>query len=142
VTRSVLLVVLLAAAACLAVSSILGAAAPAPGWTTRCTVVSVYDGDTVVVEIRKTMRVRLLDCWAPEIRGGAEQSKAAGLASREHLKGLAEEKDALLFVPTPSDNVGDATSLGRVLGQIWVEGDSVSLAEHQVRAGHATKERP
>jgi endonuclease YncB( thermonuclease family) len=135
------IVAFVAVAACVAVSSILGAAAPAPGWTTTCRIIDVYDGDTVTVEIRKTMRVRMLDCWAPEIRGGTAESKAAGIASRDHLKGLAEGKDAVLHVPQ-TDRIGEETSLSRILGHVWIDGDKQSLSERQVAAGHATKDRP
>ena len=41
---------------------------PPLGLTAQCKVLDVYDGDTVTVEVRTIARVRLLDCWAPEVR--------------------------------------------------------------------------
>ena len=41
---------------------------PEQNLTTSAVVEEVYDGDTVVVSIQKEIRVRMLDCWAPEVR--------------------------------------------------------------------------
>ena len=44
------------------------------GLTLPGNVLDVHDGDTVTVEVKRTLRIRLLDCWAPELRdaGGLE----------------------------------------------------------------------
>lgn len=107
---------------------------PAPGWTTSCRVVSVHDGDTLTVEVSRRLQVRLLDCWAPELRdeGGPE--------SGQHLRRLADGKKATLHIPAAKN--GEEWRLltfGRVLGHVWLEGDECSLSEHQVKAGKATK---
>jgi len=33
-----------------------------------CAIVEVYDGDTITVRLTLDLRVRMLDCWTPEIR--------------------------------------------------------------------------
>lgn len=120
-------------------------AAPAHGWSTPCRVVAVIDGDTIDVEVKRTIRIRLLDCWSPESRTTDAAEKKRGLAAKEHLRAMAEGCDATLFVPAgPDGDVKDLTTLGRVLGQVWlVRSDGTpeaeSLAEMQVKAGHATK---
>lgn len=106
---------------------------PPLGYTTRCRVVEVIDGDTLEVEIVKRVRVRLLDCWAPESRTRDKTEKEKGLAARNHLDYLAAGKDGVLFVPGHQENeVGDALTLSRVLGQVWIDGQRSSLAEQQV----------
>lgn len=49
--------------------------APSPSWTTRAKVLRVIDGDTVEVEIRRTVRVRMLGCWSPEKKGRLQATK-------------------------------------------------------------------
>lgn len=120
-------------------------AAPAHGWSTPCRIVSTIDGDTIDVEVKRTIRVRLLDAWAPESRTTNADEKKRGLASKEHLRAMAEGCDATLFVPAgPDGDVKDLTTLGRVLGQVWLvrsdgTSEAESLAEMQVKAGHATR---
>lgn len=120
---------------------------PEPSWTTKAVVTNIVDGDTVDVEIRRTIRVRLIDCWAPEThmdgrlpeaRQAAE--KKAGLKSKEDLKALALGKPVILQVPT-SEDLLKSTTMGRVLGRVWLEGDEESLSEKQVKAGNATREK-
>ena len=98
-----------------------------------CTIVEVYDGDTLTVEVSLKARVRLLDCWAPELRD------AGGKASRDNLK-QHEGKEAILQIPLEgADRLDDIFTFGRVLGYIYV--GEVSLSDKQVREGFATKEK-
>lgn len=113
---------------------------PPNGWTTDCKIVEVYDGDTVTVEIKRRVRVRLLGCWAPEIRTRDDQEKRQARASREHLKGLAEGMMAKLFVPAEdNEKAGDEWSLSRVLGHLWV--GSKHLATAQTESGNASSRK-
>lgn len=115
-------------------------AEPNPQVTLPCRVTEVYDGDTVTVEITLPIRVRLLDCWAPEIRTTDPVEKQAGFKSRDHLSKLAEGKTGTLMIPLAgADRFDDVITLGRVLGYIWVDGKDISA--EQRKAGHATKEK-
>lgn len=97
------------------------------------------------------MRVRLLDCWAPEINKAAQ--RMAGLAARDHLLNLLQAAapdrvDCPCRVIVPLDaarDVGDITTLGRLLAHVHLRrGDRVdpqSLSTHQTSTGHATTRR-
>lgn len=113
------------------------AAAPDKAITVECEIVRVLDGDTIEVAVRQRYRVRLLDCWAAETRG---DSKAAGLSAKQHLQSLLDSHGCrgVLSVPCGED-VGKAWSMGRVLGNVWINGQDKSLSEIQVESGHATK---
>jgi endonuclease YncB( thermonuclease family) len=124
---------------------------PEIGWSTPCTIVSVYDGDTITVEVRRRYRVRLIDCWAPELNKKAEraaglESKAA-LETRVDLGSISGESKGRLFVPLHErkDGVvypGDSTTLSRVAGWVWEEGSDESLNHYMVRTGYAQKVKP
>jgi endonuclease YncB( thermonuclease family) len=121
---------------------------PAPGWTTQARCLRVIDGDTIEVEVRRVIRVRMLDCWAPESRidrrvpeAAQTDEKAAGIASRENLRQLCEGKDVIVQIPSGED-VGKAITMGRWLGNVWVEGDGESLSEKQVAGGFAETTKP
>jgi len=125
--------------------------APSPAWTTHAKVVRVIDGDTLEVEISRKLRVRMLDCWAPESRRDPRVSesqrsaeKAKGQAAKEHLISLANGREVSVSVPMAADgDVAKAWSLGRVLGHVWLlERPGKSLSVQQVEAGHATKTKP
>ena len=124
--------------------------APDPAWTTIGTVTRCVDGDTLEVEIRRTIRVRLLDAWAPEAKidnrlPAARQAaeKAAGLASKENLRRLCEGQQVIVQIPTDADgDVSKVFTLGRVLGRVWLTADrSESLSEKQVKGKFATREK-
>lgn len=114
---------------------------PATGWTTAARITEVYDGDTVTVEVTRRFRVRLLDCWAPEIRTRDAAEKARGLQAAAFLTELAEGREAVLHVPLDGIDAAGAWSMGRILGHLWLPGDDRPLSEHMVRAGHATREK-
>lgn len=113
--------------------------APPIGWTVQVKIVQVYDGDTVVVEIRKRVRVRLLDCWAPEIRTKDKDEKKKGYESKGHLTNiLPDGSDAVLHIPGSVD-IGRSLTFGRFLGHIWADVEGEHVSAQQVAAGHATE---
>ena len=121
---------------------------PAPGWTTEAKCLRVIDGDTLEVEVRRVIRVRMLDCWAPESKRDSrisqadrETEKFAGQASKENLRQLCEGKDVIVQIPSNVD-VAKAITMGRWLGKVWLEGDGESLSEKQVRGGFAEVTKP
>lgn len=135
-SRSLLSCVLVVAALSLLMLCAVSAAIPEPGWSVRCRVVEVYDGDTVVVEWSHRARVRLLDCWAPEVRTSDIDEKQAGEEARDWLKDRAEGKAAVLWVPVDQVDMGKSTTLGRYLGRVYVDGKDIS--KQMVEAGYAT----
>lgn len=114
----------------------MGAAqAPPPQLSIPCTITEVYDGDTVTVSVTLPLRVRMLDCWAPEL------SDPGGAESRDHLKAAASGKAAILQIPlAKADRLDDVLTFGRVLGYLWV--DDINLSTLQVGKQHATRSRP
>jgi endonuclease YncB( thermonuclease family) len=101
-----------------------------------CEVVEVYDGDTMTVRVSVDLRVRLLDCWAPELKTKDQAEKVKGIASMEHLRRLAPSgSKAQLTIPLNGDRLDDVLTLGRVLGRVSVDGKD--LSEQQVKASHA-----
>lgn len=115
---------------------------PEPGIAVRVIIADVYDGDTVTVTWTQTARVRLLDCWAPEVRTTDAGEKLAGEAARDFLHDLAAGKSGVLHIPTAgARRIDDVLTMGRVLGNIWLDGDPLSLSEHMRDAGLATKEK-
>jgi len=113
---------------------------PPLGLTARATVERVLDGDTLDVVLQLPVRIRLLDCWAPEIHGA---EKPQGIASKEQLERMAPVGSHVrVQVPTgKADALGDVLTLGRVLGHVWRDGDDESLSELMVAAGLATTEK-
>lgn len=110
---------------------------PQPTLNLPCEVVEVYDGDTLTVRVSVDVRVRLLDCWAHEVRTKNAEAKALGLASRDHLRSIATPgTEGTLEVPLGGvTRLDDIFTMGRVLGKVWH--DDVELGEVQVATGHA-----
>ena len=95
------------------------------------------DGDTADIEVALRLRVRLLDCWAPE------KGQEGGQEATESLRMRAEGKDALVTIPLPTNGpVIDTRKMftfGRFLGRLRTEeGD---LGQIQVELNHATREK-
>lgn len=113
---------------------------PPIGLTTFAKLVRIKDGDTAVVEVTRTIDVRFLDCWAPEIHG---DEKPQGDEAKAYLASLISPGETVvLHVPGSDDGkLADLMTLGRVLGYLWRTGDTLSLSERMVRAGHATTEK-
>lgn len=109
-----------------------------------CEVVEVYDGDTMTLRVTTDIRVRLVDCWAPEIKTKDLAEKKRGEAARDHLKSLAKPgAKGLLSVSLGGVTRSDQLfTMGRLLGRVSIEGKDLSA--QQVQAGHATasKQKP
>ena len=124
---------------------------PPKGITTDVKVVRVIDGDTVDVAITRTVRVRLLDCWAPETRTKDPEEKAKGYESKKYLHDLLKQvfyndlaarkqKKVTLFIPADEQGeLKDNFTFSRVLGRLFINGEDVS--ERMVEAGKATKDK-
>ena len=124
---------------------------PPIGFTTKANVVKVIDGDTLDVEITRRIRVRLKDCWCPETRTRDLEEKERGLKAKRHLKDLlsldtgffswgSRNHEVVLFIPADKEgDIKDVFTFGRVIGNIFVDGED--LSDKMVRDGHATREK-
>ncbi len=104
----------------------------------RAKIISVYDGDTVRVDIDLGLKmwvhnekIRLARINAPELRG---DQKKAGLLSRDFLRGLVLEKEVIL--QTIKDRQG---KYGRYLAEIWLKQNDewVNVNDLLVKEGYA-----
>lgn len=107
------------------------------------------DGDTLDVVFEIRARVRVLECWAPELESKAYMKTAErlgvatpGVSSLEHLQRVAPlGAPCVVNVPIAEGNgLSDLFSFGRILGHVQVDGKD--LATEQVRGGHATRRKP
>lgn len=108
------------------------------GITFPAKITRVIDGDTLEVEVRRTIRIRLLNCDAYESRTRDMQEKIKGLKSKDYLSQLALGKDATVIIPIDEGGkFGDSMTFGRVLGRVEIdEGD---LSQLMIDSGHAEK---
>lgn len=100
---------------------------------------SVYDGDTMTVDIDLGMhnwvhgeKVRLLRINAQELKGATHE---AGLAARDYLRSLVEGKP--IVIETYKD---DKEKYGRYLAEVWVADESghyFNVNDRMVQAGQA-----
>lgn len=124
---------------------------PATGLTGGCAITEVYDGDTLTVEFTLRARVRLLDCWADEVRTTDEAAKARGLAARDHLGRLCGlewdgrrwtgRTPATLHAPFgDGGTLGNLFTLERLLARVWVARGELSALQRAAGHAAATKE--
>jgi len=100
----------------------------------------VIDGDTVEVIVQYPVKIRLRNCWAPELHG---DDKIAGQRAKEAVEMMAPSGTLLtVWIPTDeASSVGGVMTFDRVLGDVWIGEDEESLNEHLVAMGHATREK-
>lgn len=114
-----------------------GVAQPCPplGICSPARVITRVNRALVDVEVSRMVRVRLLDCWAPDPWGKCPCALRIGQQSKEHLADLCPRGTALvLHVPTSSESV---LTGGRVRGRLWREGERRDLSQRQRDAGQA-----
>ena len=103
-------------------------------------VIKVVDGDTIDADIDLGLsislekRVRLSGVDTPESRTTDLKEKALGLEVKEWLKHKLEgAKDILIKTQLP-----DSTEkYGRILGNLYINNESLSLNDQMVNAGYA-----
>jgi endonuclease YncB( thermonuclease family) len=114
---------------------------PPRGISTTAVVEEWYDGDTATVTLQLQCKVRMLDCWAPEVRGS---ERSLGLKSKEHIQKLVPEGSTVrLFIPT-TGRLQDSLTFGRALGSMWIEnadGTFTNVSDQMVKDGFATKDK-
>ena len=110
----------------------------------RCKVVHIVDGDTVDVDIdlgfgvwMKKQRIRMYGIDTPESRTRDLVEKKYGLAAKEFLTGMLNDK-AGITLKTHKDKEG---KFGRILGELWRTTDYAdqSINEHMVEQNHAVE---
>ena len=121
--------------------------APPEGLTTDCEIVNIVDGDTIDVRLSYVVRIRLLDCWAPETRTRDLVEKSRGVAAKKYMQALAEKESRVRLHVPGGNSLADILTFGRILGRVWRldpetgQPEDRDLSEHMVDAHHATKRK-
>jgi micrococcal nuclease len=100
----------------------------------------VVDGDTIDVvidlgfDIMFASRVRLAGIDTPESRTKDKAEKALGLESKEYLKKHLKDAKSVVI---KTEKMNSSEKFGRILGWIYVNGDTVSLNDMMINDGYA-----
>jgi micrococcal nuclease len=101
---------------------------------------NVVDGDTIDVlidlgfDILFQSRVRLAGIDTPESRTKDLKEKALGLESKEYLKKNLKDAKSVVI---KTEKMNSTEKFGRILGWIYVNGDTVSLNDMMINDGYA-----
>lgn len=102
--------------------------------------VGVVDGDTIDVDIdlgfnvSYSQRVRLAGIDTPESRTKDKFEKTLGLEAKEYVKSkLKDSTDIVIRTELPDSS----EKYGRILGWIYVNGESKSINEQMIEDGYA-----
>ena len=101
---------------------------------------SVVDGDTIDVvidlgfNILFEQRVRMAGIDTPESRTKDRFEKSLGIESKEYLK--IHLKDAKSIV-IKTEKMDSSEKYGRILGWVYINGDTVSLNDMMINDGYA-----
>jgi micrococcal nuclease len=101
---------------------------------------NVVDGDTIDVlidlgfDILFQSRVRLAGIDTPESRTRDLKEKALGLESKEYLKKYLKDAKSVVI---KTEKMNSTEKFGRILGWIYVNGDTESLNDKMINDGYA-----
>jgi len=101
---------------------------------------NVVDGDTIDVvidlgfDIMFASRVRLAGIDTPESRTKDLKEKALGLESKEYLKKHLKDAKSVVI---KTEKMNSTEKFGRILGWIYINGDTVSLNDIMINDGYA-----
>jgi micrococcal nuclease len=103
-------------------------------------VTNVVDGDTIDVDIDLgfdisfSSRVRLAGIDTPESRTTDKVEKALGLESKEYLKKQLKDATSVII---KTEKMNSSEKYGRILGWIYVNGDTISINDKMINYGYA-----
>ena len=101
---------------------------------------NVVDGDTIDVlidlgfDILFASRVRLAGIDTPESRTKDLKEKALGLESKEYLKKALKDAKSVII---KTEKMDSSEKYGRILGWVYINGDTVSLNDMMINDGYA-----
>ena len=101
---------------------------------------NVVDGDTIDVlidlgfDILFQSRVRLAGIDTPESRTKDLNEKALGLESKEYLKKHLKDAKSVVI---KTEKMDSSEKYGRILGWVYINGDTVSLNDMMINDGYA-----
>jgi micrococcal nuclease len=100
----------------------------------------VVDGDTIDVlidlgfDILFASRVRLAGIDTPESRTKDLKEKALGLESKEYLKKALKDAKSVVI---KTEKMDSSEKYGRILGWVYINGDTASLNDMMINDGYA-----
>lgn len=101
---------------------------------------NIVDGDTIDVDIDLgfdisfSSRVRLAGIDTPESRTTDKVEKALGLESKEYLKKQLKDATSVII---KTEKMNSSEKYGRILGWIYVDGNTISLNDKMINDGYA-----
>jgi len=101
---------------------------------------NVVDGDTIDVlidlgfDILFQSRVRLAGIDTPESRTKDLSEKALGLESKEYLKKALKDAKSVVI---KTEKMDSSEKYGRILGWVYINGDTESLNDMMINDGYA-----
>jgi micrococcal nuclease len=101
---------------------------------------NVVDGDTIDVvidlgfDILFASRVRLAGIDTPESRTTNKAEKTLGLESKDYLKKYLKDAKSVVI---KTEKMNSSEKYGRILGWIYVNGDTESLNDKMINDGYA-----
>ena len=101
---------------------------------------NIVDGDTIDVlidlgfDILFQSRVRLAGIDTPESRTKDLKEKALGLESKEYLKKHLKDAKSVVI---KTEKMDSSEKYGRILGWVYVDGNTVSLNDMMINDGYA-----
>jgi len=101
---------------------------------------NVVDGDTIDVlidlgfDILFQSRVRLAGIDTPESRTKDLKEKVLGLESKEYLKKALKDAKSVVI---KTEKIDSSEKYGRILGWVYVNGNTVSLNDMMINDGYA-----
>lgn len=101
---------------------------------------NVVDGDTIDViidlgfNILFASRVRLAGIDTPESRTSDKAEKVLGLEAKEYLKKALKDAKSVVI---KTEKMDSSEKYGRILGWVYINGDTVSLNDMMINDGYA-----
>jgi len=101
---------------------------------------NVVDGDTIDViidlgfDILFASRVRLAGIDTPESRTTDKAEKALGIEAKEYLKKQLKDAKSVII---RTEKMDSSEKYGRILGWVYINGDSESINNKMINDGYA-----